>query len=177
MDDDTTAPLSGRARLVADQLGDWLRGTALRLYRHEMTLDAEALAREIASRFEAALEEAEEKNDPALRDPVTFCQSQLGRATTELLRGVKAGQIDGLGRTVTPSSELSAETAQAVERVVATLPDEHQTAAALFLQGFSRPEIVNLTGWGDDEARQRMHDAEKGLREWLEAAGIEYAAD
>lgn len=177
MDDDTTAPLSGRARLVADRFGDWLRSSAPRLYRHDLALDTDALAREVASRFEGVLQAAEESDDPALRDPVTFCQSQLGRLTTELVRGVQSGQVQELGRPVPPASELSPETAQAVERVVATLPSEHQTAAALFLQGFSRPEVVNLTGWSDDEARQRLHDAEKGLREWLDAAGIEYAAD
>lgn len=177
MDDETTPPLSGRARLVADRVGEWLQTTATRLYRHELTLDSEALAREVAGRFESALEQAEENDDPALRDPVTFCQSHLGRAAVELLRDVKAGQAPGIGRAADAGPELPGETAQAVERVVATLPDEHQTAAALFLQGFNRPEIMALTGWSEDESRQRMHDAEKGLREWLEAAGIEYAAD
>lgn len=177
MDDDTTPPLSVRARLVADRFAEWLETAVPRLYRHELTLDHEELAREVAGRFEAALEQAEQSDDATLRDPVTFCQSHLGGTTVELLRAVKAGQAQGVGRPVESGPELSAEIAQAVERVVATLPNEYQTAAALFLQGFSRPEIMNLTGWSEDETRQRMHDAEKGLREWLDAAGIEYAAD
>lgn len=178
MDDDATPPLSPRARLVSERFGQWLRPVATRLYRHDLALDTDALARAVAVRFEEVLGEAEEKEDPLLRDPVSFCQSVLGGSTVELLRSAQAGQINGIATAAaTAEPAPSQEIVQTLERVVATLPDEHQMVAMLQLQGFSRQEIENLTGWSDDEARQRLHEAEKGLREWLQAAGVEYAAD
>lgn len=151
-----------------DRYREWLRSKALPLYRHEAELDVDGLATEMGSRLSAELESSGDEADLAQR-----LYRVVATGTIELLRQAQS-------QTSEPppgAPEMDAETLAKVDRVVATLEQEHQPSVRLSLQGFSRPEIEVLTGWNESDTRQRMHAALKELKQWLESVGIDYGAD
>jgi RNA polymerase sigma factor (sigma-70 family) len=65
----------------------------------------------------------------------------------------------------------------AIERGLDGLQENRQRAARLLLQGFSSPEIAELTGWTEPKARNLAYRGLEELRRHLRSEGIDHALE
>lgn len=164
----TMSEPTSRFAAQLDLYRSWLQTVAARLYRHEIDLEVDDMVRQLEASLEASADAAGTTDNP-----VMHLYQVVSETTINALRQAPSTQADDTAAGPSVDPEVMAK----IKTVVVGLPPEHQVAAALYLEGFSRLEMVKITGWSDDEARQRVHGAEKALQESLKAAGIEYAAE
>lgn len=63
-----------------------------------------------------------------------------------------------------------------VNEAMARLPDNRRTAVGMHLEGLTTQAIADLLGWSEPKARNLVYRGLADLRQHLQEAGVEYAA-
>lgn len=183
-------PRDARLERFLDEYGSLLRNTIARLCPRHLGIQFDDIEQEARLRLWRALRTATEIANPAgfvYRVAASATIDAVRRATArreEQLRLRSEGEEEEEGplglRHPLSGPDASPEGWAArrllirrAEVVLAALSPDRRRAVALFLRGFSPPEIGSLLGWSEPKARSAVYRGLAELRARLREQGVE----
>jgi RNA polymerase sigma factor (sigma-70 family) len=174
MDGDMAGGAAGAFEALVARYGRLIRDAVARATRRNATL-----ADDVEQRVKIALWRKLEGPDPTIERPATYVYRCAVREAVRAVQQEEARAAEPLNDELPAAGRAAdqalrdAERARALARTVATLSEDRRRAVSAHLAGFSVEEIMELTGWSYQKARNLIARGMADLRARLEEVDLD----